>query len=100
VLNLKPKQAGPIWPRRFAWSSGEASVPIYTQVSHHRNTKSAAKGKLMTSNQSQSPRQKTIHTTVSATEKVSTQVSAGNKSPRPMTGEEYIESIRDGQDEA
>jgi hypothetical protein len=54
----------------------------------------------MTSDQSQSPRQKTIHTTVSATEKVSAQVSAGNKSPRPMTGEEYIESIRDGLDEA
>jgi len=52
----------------------------------------------MTSDLSQSLGQKTVRTTVTVTEKVSAQGSTVSTSPRPMTAEEYIESIRDAQE--
>ena len=41
---------------------------------------------------------KKIHTTVTDTEKMPTAASTMSTSSRPMTGEEYIESIRDGRE--
>jgi 4-hydroxyphenylacetate 3-monooxygenase len=51
----------------------------------------------MTTNPGQVSEQKG-RATATAAEKMPTQTNAMNTSPRPMTGEEYIESIRDGRE--
>ena len=56
------------------------------------------KADLMATKHTQASGPKTVHETVAAEEKTSTPTSTTGRSPRPMTGEEYIESIRDGRE--
>jgi 4-hydroxyphenylacetate 3-monooxygenase len=52
----------------------------------------------MTTNQSHASGQKTLDTTVTVAEEMSTPASTMSASHRPKTREEYIESIRDGRE--
>lgn len=52
----------------------------------------------MATNQSHSSRPKTAQTTVAAAEKMDRQANTISPSQCPMTGEEYIESLRDGRE--
>ena len=52
----------------------------------------------MTTNQSHASGQKILDTTVTVAEEMSTPASKMSASHRPKTGEDYIESIRDGRE--
>jgi hypothetical protein len=65
-----------------------------------RSTSSETKGKadLMTTNQAHASGDKTLDTTVTVAEEMSTPVRTMSASQRLMTGEDYIESIRGGRE--
>ena len=61
-------------------------------------TRTAGKTDLMTAKQSQASAQKAVDATETNREKVSSHAGTTRTLLRPMTGEEYIESLRDGRE--